>query len=99
MAARRGWIPVRWTSEQVIDQVRREVRFCHLKSFTKGMHVVWTFTPADGGVRVRISHDLVVRVPLIGGFLADRIIGRFFVSHIAARTLANMKRYVESADA
>ncbi|MBP2680727.1 MAG: cyclase/dehydrase [Candidatus Krumholzibacteriota bacterium] len=37
MAAKRGWIPVSWTSEQVIDRSRREVHFRQLKAFTRGM--------------------------------------------------------------
>ena len=43
MAASRKWIPIRWTSEQVVDTAAREVRFRHLKAFTRGMVVVWTF--------------------------------------------------------
>ena len=42
--AKRSGIPVAWTSEQIIDRERLEVRFTHLKAFTKGMHVVWKFT-------------------------------------------------------
>ena len=44
MAATRSGIPISWTSEQIIDRERMEVRFHHLKAFTKGMDVVWTFT-------------------------------------------------------
>src|SRR5438874_11881690 len=43
MAATRSGIPISWTSEQVIDRDRLEVRFHHLKAFTKGMRVIWTF--------------------------------------------------------
>ncbi len=95
MAARRGWIPVSWTSEQVIDRENREVRFHHLKSFTKGMDVVWTFEPHEGSVRVQIRHDLEPMIPVIGGFVANVIIGRFFIHYIAGQTLEHMKRHVE----
>jgi aromatase len=95
MSARRGWIPVSWTSEQEISHERHEVRFRHLKSFTKGMVVVWTFTQTGEGVQVRIRHDLKPAIPLIGRFVADQIIGRFFIAHIAGQTLLHMKRYVE----
>jgi ribosome-associated toxin RatA of RatAB toxin-antitoxin module len=47
MAAMRGWIPIQWTSVQEIDRERMQVRFRHLKAFTKGMEVVWTFTATD----------------------------------------------------
>ncbi len=96
MAARRTWIPVQWTSEQEIDRDKKEVRFHHLKAFTKGMRVVWTFTPTDEGILVRIRHDLQPNIPLIGKFVAEQIIGRFFISYIAGQTLMHMKRYVES---
>ena len=39
MAATRSGIPISWTSEQIIDRGRLEVRFHHLKAFTKGMRV------------------------------------------------------------
>jgi uncharacterized membrane protein len=97
MAAKRGWIPVSWTSEQVIDRSRREVHFRHLKAFTRGMHVVWTFEALGDSVHVRIRHDMNPNIPLIGGFVADKIIGRFFIHHVANKTLEHMKLYVEGA--
>ena len=95
MAARRKWIPVQWTSEQEIDREKKEVRFHHLKAFTKGMLVVWTFTPTAEGVEVRIRHELKPTIPLIGRFISEKIIGEFFVGYIANQTLHHMKRYVE----
>src|SRR4051812_49525692 len=56
MAARRSGIPISWTSEEIIDRERMEVRFNHLKAVTKGMRVVWTFRETQGGVLVEISH-------------------------------------------
>ncbi len=97
MAARRKSIPVQWTSEQEIDHEKMEVRFHHLKAFTKGMRVIWTFTPTDDGIQVRIRHDLQPNIPLIGKFLAEQIVGKFFISYIANQTLTHMKRYVEKA--
>jgi ribosome-associated toxin RatA of RatAB toxin-antitoxin module len=97
MAARRGCIPVSWTSEQLIDRGSREVHFHHLKSFTRGMHVVWTFTPDKDSVHVQIRHDMKPNIPLVGAFIANHIIGPFFIHHIANQTLKHMKRYVEGA--
>lgn len=88
-------IPVRWTSEQEIDRGNMEIRFHHLTAFTKGMRVVWTFTPTPNGVEVRIRHDLKPAIPIIGTFIAETIIGRFFVGYIANQTLYHMKQYVE----
>lgn len=95
MGAWRGWIPIQWTSEQIIDPERNEVRFHHLKAFTKGMEVVWTFTDRSGGVEVKISHYLKPRIPLIGRFVAESIVGNFFIHYIATRTLHHMKLYLE----
>jgi ribosome-associated toxin RatA of RatAB toxin-antitoxin module len=96
MAATRSGIPISWTSEQVIDRDRVEVRFCHLKAFTKGMHVVWTFQEMADGVLVEIKHDLVFRVKILAP-IADKLIGDFFIHHIANKTLCCMKSYVETS--
>jgi hypothetical protein len=71
-----------------------EVRFHHLKAFTKGMDVVWTFDEKPEGVLVQIIHDLRFRVPALAP-LADSIIGGFFISHIANQTLRCMKAHLE----
>src|SRR4051812_17339531 len=65
MAAQRSGIPIKWTSIEEIDPVRMEVRFEHLKAFTKGMKVVWTFKETPEGVLVEISHDLRFRPALL----------------------------------
>ena len=95
MAAKRSGIPISWTSEQIIDRDRFEVRFHHLKAFTKGMRVVWTFQDAPAGVMVEIKHDLVFRVNFLAP-IADKIIGDFFIHDIASKTLRCMKSYVEA---
>ena len=96
MGARRGWIPIQWTSEQEIDDARCEVRFHHLKAFTKGMDVVWTFKETSDGVEVKISHDLKPTIPLIGSIITEWVIGDFFIHHVADRTLHYMKIYLET---
>jgi ribosome-associated toxin RatA of RatAB toxin-antitoxin module len=95
MAARHAGIPIKWTSEEIIDHERIEVRFHHLKAFTKGMQVVWTFTDTADGVRVEIVHDLHFRVPLLAP-IAEPIIGDFFTYNVANKTLRCMKAYLES---
>jgi uncharacterized membrane protein len=96
MAARRKWIPVQWTSEQVIDHENKEIRFLHLKAFTKGMRVVWTFARTHEGIQIKVKHDLQPNIPVIGTFVAERIIGQFFIGYIAKQTLTHMKKYIES---
>jgi ribosome-associated toxin RatA of RatAB toxin-antitoxin module len=95
MAARRSGIPISWTSEQIIDRERMEVRFHHLKAMTKGMRVVWTFQETPNGVRVEILHELRFRVPALAP-IADVIIGNFFIHHVATKTLRCMKAYLEA---
>jgi ribosome-associated toxin RatA of RatAB toxin-antitoxin module len=96
MAAVRSGIPISWTSEQVIDRVNVEVRFHHLKAWTKGMDVVWTFKDTPAGVLVEIMHELQFRNRVLAP-IAEPIIGNFFISHIAGKTLRCMKAYLENA--
>lgn len=95
MAALRAGIPISWTSEQIIDRAKMEVRFHHLKAFTKGMHVVWTFKETPAGVLVEIVHDLRFRIPALAP-LAEKIIGGFFVQPVANKTLRFMKAHLEN---
>lgn len=94
MAATRSGIPIAWTSEQIIDRQRMEVRFKHLKAFTKGMEVVWLFRETPEGVHVEIVHDLDFRVRALAP-IADWIIGEFFIGHVANKTLRCMKAHLE----
>ena len=96
MAAKRGPIPIQWTSEYRVDREKMEMHFHHLKAFTKGMQVVWTFTPQQEGVEVCIKHELESSIPVIGKFISDVIIARFFIHHVANQTLHHMKRFLEA---
>jgi len=99
MSAVRTGIPTTWISVYRIDTEKRQLHFEHLRSAfnaTKGMIVVWHFTETPEGVRVEITHDLELHWPLIGGFVGKYIVGLFFIHHIATKTLAGLKRKVES---
>jgi ribosome-associated toxin RatA of RatAB toxin-antitoxin module len=96
MAAVRDWIPISWISEQVIDDVHREIRFRHLAAWSKGMEVVWRFVPLEKGIKVTIAHELKFRAPLLSP-LVEPIIGGFFIDNIATKTLHHMKTFVEKA--
>ena len=95
MAATRSGIPISWTSEQIINREKLEVQFHHLKAFTKGMFVVWSFKETPAGVLVEIAHDLNFRVPALAPVM-EPIIGDFFIGHVANRTLRCMKAHLES---
>jgi ribosome-associated toxin RatA of RatAB toxin-antitoxin module len=96
MAATRSGIPISWTSELVVDRERMEIRFLHLKAFTRGMRVVWTFKETPAGVLVEIQHQLRFRVQALAP-IAEPIIGGFFVHHVANQTLSAMKAHLETA--
>ena len=97
MAAMRSGIPISWTSAQVIDRENVEMRLHHLKAWTKGMNVVWTYTDTPNGVAVQITHNLQFRNRILAP-IAEPMIGNFFISHIAAKTLHCMKEYLEKTD-
>jgi ribosome-associated toxin RatA of RatAB toxin-antitoxin module len=94
MAARRGWMPIRWTSRFQVDANARELRFEHLKAFTRGMQVLWTYTPTPEGVQVTISHEMD-RASAFGRWFAHRVLGEMFIGPVATRTLSSFKEYLE----
>jgi hypothetical protein len=63
------------------------------------MEVEWRFEPVPEGMLVEIRHDLLLKWPLIGGLVADQIIGPLFVSNIAGKTLQQIKLLAEAAQA
>jgi hypothetical protein len=98
MAATRSGIPISWTSEYWTDNRNLELHFLHLRKWTKGMKVVWTMTPTRDGTRVEIVHDMRFRIHLLA-WLAEPIIGRFFISNVANKTLATFKHHLETRGA
>ncbi|MBC5824510.1 MAG: SRPBCC family protein [Candidatus Eremiobacteraeota bacterium] len=96
MAARRGIIPVSWKAVQRLDPISSRIEFTHVAGWTAGMEVAWIFASDAAGTRVTITHELSFRrFPLLGDWIARRIIGQFFVEAIAGRTLRCIKRIAE----
>lgn len=95
MAARRGWLPIQWTSRFTVDGRARELHFHHLRAFTRGMNVTWTYTPAPDGVRVQICHELERR-SAFGRWFAKHVLGDLFIRPVATKTLAAFKHYLET---
>ncbi|MDP9355631.1 MAG: SRPBCC family protein [Chloroflexota bacterium] len=98
MAARRDRLPVKWRAVQEIhrDGPTPVISYRHIAGVVKGMVVDWTFDPLPDRVVVRIRHDFSPPWPLIGGFLADRVIGPQFIGNIAGKTLTTIKSIVET---
>ncbi len=97
MAARRDRFPVKWRARQDVDRSGPTpvIHFHHVGGVTKGMDVDWTFEQHPEDVIVRIRHDFRPPWPIVGGFVAERIIGPQFVAYIAGKTLATIKAIVE----
>jgi hypothetical protein len=100
MAAKRDFIPVKWRAVQDVERDGETpiVRFRHIGGVTKGMDVAWTFDVRPGLVQVRIDHDFRPPWPIVGSFVANRIIGPHFVEAIAGKTLRTIKGIVEDRD-
>jgi ribosome-associated toxin RatA of RatAB toxin-antitoxin module len=98
MAARRGRIPVSWAAVQEVFPYER-ITYKHIKGFTTGMDVTWSFKPVQERVQVVITHDFSLSWPLVGSFVSKYIVGALFVKPIASRTLRHIKLTVESEPA
>ncbi len=94
MACWRGLIPISWHSIHEVKPDIMEVHFTHLKAFTKGMKVIWTYAPTDGGTNVQITHDLKFRIRFLAP-LCEPLIGHGFVEPVARKTLATFKAILE----
>jgi uncharacterized membrane protein len=95
MSARRGVIPVRWTSTQALHPDVGRIIYRHVAGITRGMDVVWQIERDTEGTQVRIMHELavpggVLRLPT-GTWIAAHV----FISHIADLTLAGIKHLAE----
>jgi ribosome-associated toxin RatA of RatAB toxin-antitoxin module len=95
MAAKRGRIPVSWTAVQEVFPYER-ITYKHIKGFTTGMDVTWSFKSSQDRVEVVISHDFSLSWPLLGRFVSRYIVGALFVKPIASKTLRHLKQTVES---
>jgi aromatase len=97
MAARRGFIPVRWIAAQYNDPDNYGVRFVHLRGWTRGMDVSWILEERGGVTTVSIVHDVVFRFPVAEQVLERYIVTRYFIEGIASRTLACIKSLAEES--
>jgi len=97
MSARRGRWPVFWEAVQTLDPATPAIHFHHARGVTRGMDVVWTFLPERDGTRAQVDHQLDLRVPIVGPWLAERVIAREFIEPIVAKTLACFRDLAERA--
>jgi ribosome-associated toxin RatA of RatAB toxin-antitoxin module len=96
MAAHRDGIPVRWTAVQEVFPGEDRITFRHIKGPTTGMDVEWKIEDTPGGIaHVCIWHGFTHPWPVVGPFIGEYVVGRFFVHNIAGKTLATIKKIVE----
>ena len=89
--------PTWWVSEMTVDWDTPAVYYKHVRGITTGMDVQWRFVRMDTSVKVSIIHEWNGPAwPLIGAAAAEVVIGPVFISGIASRTLAGIKRHVEA---
>ena len=97
MAIQRGGLRFRWTSRFHADSQKKELHFEHMRPPTRGMKARWTLTQInDRETRVVIEHDLTEVSKRLGPFLAETVMGKFFIDPVARKTLARFKQHLES---
>ena len=95
MGATRDGIPISWTAEQTNDPSEPRIAFRHVRGWTRGMDVAWTFAEANGRTRVTIEHHLQFAFPVAADWLGRHVVGDFFVDNVAGKTLARVKLLAE----
>jgi ribosome-associated toxin RatA of RatAB toxin-antitoxin module len=98
MAAWRDVFPLRWVAEQTNDPLRPHIFFHHIEGPTRGMDVEWLFESVGTGTRVTIVHRLAFDFPLASAWLGEHVVGDYFISGVAYKTLARMKVLAEAAE-
>ena len=102
MAAKRNFIPVKWTSILTPVPSEHKIIFRHIAGPTRGMYVEWTMreevTGGRAATHVRITHEFTHPLPVLGPFIGKYIVGKFFVHNIAGKTLARIKYLVEDGE-
>jgi hypothetical protein len=98
IGAWRGPLPVHWTAEHIVFREEGRIVHRHLRGPTTGLWSEWRVLPAGERVQIVVNHDWHPGWPVIGPPLAD-FIGRLIFVPIAARTLRELRREVESGRA
>ncbi len=95
MAARRSIFPVNWTAVQTDDPQTPAIYFRHVRGWTRGMDVVWSFEERGSQTHVSIVHDVAFHFPVAASLIERLIVTPFFIEGIARRTLSRMKSLAE----
>jgi ribosome-associated toxin RatA of RatAB toxin-antitoxin module len=101
MAARHRGVPLWWRTIQQSKFEEKRIEFTHVGGITRGMTVQWTFDETGescGGPvwLVQIHHQFEPAWGPFKSLVADRLIGKMFVTEVANKTLKKIKSIVES---
>ena len=97
MAARRGRLPLKWTSILELVPDERRILFRHIGGPARGMAVEWRIVQHAGFVRATIAHDLEHLVyPIVRSRLGRYVLAEHFITPVAGRTLGRFKELVEA---
>jgi len=99
MGAWQDCFPIAWVAEQTNDPAAPHIAFRHIRGWTRGMDVEWTFEPHAGGTRVSIEHRLRFRFPIAARWIGEHVVSNYFIHGVAAKTLARVKALAESSGA
>lgn len=95
MACFRSGLPLKWRSHVWVLKDEGRMRFLHIAGPARGMEVEWRLVQEQDRVRVTIRHDLALEVPVVRTRLGQWVVGELFVSAVAGKTLAFLKKAVE----
>lgn len=88
--------PTWWVSEMRSSETEPAVYYRHVDGITRGMDVKWELNARGSETFIRLFHTWDGPAwPLIGGVVANHVIGPHFVSAIAQKTLAGLAREAE----
>jgi aromatase len=94
MSARNGRATLSWVVSCETDRDQMELRFEHLRSWSKGMTVIWTFTPTRDATRVEVTHSFKLRIPIVAWLAEPIIVGA--VRAIDLQSLVEFKALIEN---
>lgn len=94
---RQGWLPIGWRSIQKLEPEVGRITLRHFTPISAGTTATWTIAPTPDGAAtdVTIEQRAFLHLPLIGRFLAERIVGPYIGRPFAQSILLDIKHVAE----
>jgi hypothetical protein len=92
-----GWLPIGWRAVQRLDPEARRIALRQVIPLTAGTTARWSIVPtSDGlGTDVTVTAHPVIHLPLIGQFIAHRIVGPLIGRPFVTSILRDLKHVAE----